>query len=228
MNLKRRTQQKSFTIAAASLMVFSLSTPTFANGQGSIHDSLRSSTIYSDEKVNERVLDLFEDKEKATFLVKFAEKADTLSVAEEAKASASSLSKHESLNMQRSAVVSELKETALTSQEDVNAFLEQGIDNGDVEEFTSYFIVNGMAVTATKEIAEKLATFDSVEKILPNEERTLYTTVTEDAEKIESTIENVEWNVERVGAPEVWDMGIDGSGIVVASIDTGHSGTTLA
>jgi bacillopeptidase F len=27
--------------------------------------------------------------------------------------------------------------------------------------------------------------------------------------------------VERVGAPQVWDMGIDGAGIVVASIDTG-------
>lgn len=221
MNLKSRIQQKSFAIAAASLMVVSLSTPTFANGQGSIHDSLRNSTIYSDEKVSERVLDLFEDQEKATFLVKFAENADTLSIAKEAKKSASSLSKHEALTIQRSAVVSELKETALTSQDDVHVFLEEAIENGDVEEFTSYFIVNGMAVTATKEIAEKLATFDSVEKILPNEERTLYTTVTEDAEEIESTIENVEWNVERVRAPEVWDMGIDGSGIVVASIDTG-------
>ena len=34
-------------------------------------------------------------------------------------------------------------------------------------------------------------------------------------------MENVEWNVERVDAPAVWDQGIDGTGTVVASIDTG-------
>src|SRR5690606_24415810 len=37
----------------------------------------------------------------------------------------------------------------------------------------------------------------------------------------QSEITNVEWNVERVGAPAVWNMGIDGTGTVVASIDTG-------
>ena len=35
------------------------------------------------------------------------------------------------------------------------------------------------------------------------------------------TIANVEWNVERVNAPETWALGIDGTGTVVASLDTG-------
>jgi serine protease AprX len=31
----------------------------------------------------------------------------------------------------------------------------------------------------------------------------------------------VEWNISRIGAPEVWDLGFTGAGIVVASLDTG-------
>ncbi|PAV27584.1 peptidase S8, partial [Virgibacillus profundi] len=85
----------------------------------------------------------------------------------------------------------------------------------------SYYIVNGIAVTATKEVAEKIATFAEVEKILPNETRELFTTVSKNAKTPQSEIANVEWNVERVGAPAVWDMGFDGTGTVVASIDTG-------
>ena len=49
--------------------------------------------------------------------------------------------------------------------------------SGNVDEFNSYFIVNGMAVTATKEVAEKIAAFAEVEKILPNEERQLHETI---------------------------------------------------
>src|SRR5690606_25593450 len=34
-------------------------------------------------------------------------------------------------------------------------------------------------------------------------------------------VNSLAWGVERIGAPEVWSMGIDGSGVVVAAIDTG-------
>ena len=37
----------------------------------------------------------------------------------------------------------------------------------------------------------------------------------------QAQLANIEWNIERVNAPQAWDMGIDGSGTVVASIDTG-------
>ena len=60
-------------------------------------------------------------------------------------------------------------------------YLEQEAAKGNAEDIKSYHIVNGMAVTATKEVAEKIATFAEVEKILPNETRELYTaTITED------------------------------------------------
>src|SRR5699024_4330694 len=39
--------------------------------------------------------------------------------------------------------------------------------------------------------------------------------------KSHSTEENTPWNVDQIYAPEVWEKGFDGSGIVVASIDSG-------
>jgi subtilisin family serine protease len=36
---------------------------------------------------------------------------------------------------------------------------------------------------------------------------------------------NAEWGVDNVGAPAVWAMGIDGSGVIVNTIDTGVRGT---
>ncbi|MBO1914183.1 protease inhibitor I9 family protein, partial [Microvirga sp. 3-52] len=80
---------------------------------------------------------------------------------------------------------------------------------------------NGMAVTATKEVAQKIAAFAEVEKILPNETRELHEATVTDEEAPQSTLANVEWNVERVNAPGAWAQGFDGTGTVVASIDTG-------
>ena len=43
----------------------------------------------------------------------------------------------------------------------------------------------------------------------------------DDVKAPQAQLANIEWNIERVNAPQAWDMGIDGSGTVVASIDTG-------
>lgn len=225
MRKRKRRQVKAMSIAATFLMTFSLIAPGVSNAESSnkLHESLNDSNKVTEAKVSDRLIKEFKDDEQVTFLVKFNEKADTKKIAEESKATSSkaNLSAQKTELIQRSAVVSELKSTSLTSQANVKQFLEKELENGNVKDFNSYFIVNGMAVTATKEVAEKIATFQEVEKILPNETRELFTTVTENAKAPASEIANVEWNVERVGAPGVWDMGIDGSGTVVASIDTG-------
>ena len=132
------------------------------------------------------------------------------------------LSAHDAKFQQRSAVVSDLKSVSIESQQGVVEYLESEMASGNVEDFNSYFIVNGMAVTATKEVAEKIAAFAEVEKILPNEERQLHETIVKaDEVAPQSELANVEWNVERVNAPAAWALGIDGSGTVVASLDTG-------
>ncbi|RLL46964.1 DUF3823 domain-containing protein [Oceanobacillus piezotolerans] len=229
-------QNRTFSIVLTILMVFSLLTPglAFANSAGDVTMSVNNTKETAAEKVHANVLKQFKEDDKVTFLVKFAEKADPMKVAEIARKDAekASLSAYNLEYIQRSAVISELKTVASTSQEKVLAYLEKEEEKGNAANIHPYYIVNGIAVTATKEVAEKIASFTEVEKVLPDEKRQLVTRI--DKESIQSKAEgktksktkqnspqNVEWSVNRIGAPSVWDMGIDGTGIVVANIDTG-------
>ncbi|MEK5214317.1 S8 family serine peptidase [Psychrobacillus sp. FSL H8-0487] len=225
---KKKSQTKVLSVVASVLMTFSLVAPNVVSAEtaSKLHQSFRdsnSNSISAKDKLNSRLLESFKSDDKVTFLIKFKEKSDSLQVAREAKerAEKANLSSHNTKLIQRSAVVSELKSTSLESQQTVTEFLEQEVAKGNAKDVESYYIVNGMSVTATQEIAEKLATFPEVEKILPNETRQLFTTKTENAVVPKAETANIEWNVERVKAPEVWEMGIDGAGTVVASIDTG-------
>jgi bacillopeptidase F len=206
-------------------MIFSLIAPglTFAEANGKVNHSLRDSKEMMENKVGKSLQKQLESDEKVTFLIKFKETTDTMKVAAEARESAqkANLSAMKQEHQQRSAVISALKQTAMESQAGVLDFLEEAETEGQAEDIQAYHIVNGVAVTATKEVAEKIATFPEVEKLLPNEQRQLIRAVETDAEVPENKTAEIEWNIDRVGAPAVWDMGIDGQGAVVASIDTG-------
>src|SRR5699024_12497212 len=116
----------------------------------------------------------------------------------------------------QAAAVTELKEYALREQQDVLAYLEKDERSGQVENVQTYFSVNGIAVTGSKEVAENIAAYPEVEKVLPNEERELFTTSATDeaVKKPEANLDQVEWNIEKVKAPQVWDKGINGQGAV--------------
>lgn len=226
LKVMRKRQSKVVSLAATFLMTFSLIAPGISSAETSnkLHQSVSDSKQVTKEKMSSELTKQFKDDDKVTFLVKFKEKADVMKVAKEAKKKAekANLSAQKIEHSQRSAVISELKTMALESQINVKDFVAGQKKKGNVDDFRSFHIVNGMSVTATKEIAEKIAAFPEVEKILPNEERKLFdVTVDKKAKKIKSKAANVEWNIERVGAPAVWNMGIDGTGIVVASIDSG-------
>ncbi|MFJ5714199.1 S8 family serine peptidase [Neobacillus sp. NPDC093127] len=224
MKKKKQFHVRLFSIVAAVIMVFSLLSPGLANAKSTktpylyVNDSQKAAK----EKISNRLLDTYKKEDKVTFLIKFKEKADTANAIKRTKAIAKQekLTANKEKFIQRSAVVSELKATAQVEQQNVLKYLKQEVHKGNVESFNSYFIVNGMAVTATKEVAEKIATFSEVEKVLPNETRQLFVSTTNE-ESPQSNLANVEWNVERVGAPALWEKGIDGTGVVVASIDSG-------
>ncbi|GJM76781.1 hypothetical protein HMSSN036_89970 [Paenibacillus macerans] len=110
--------------------------------------------------------------------------------------------------------------------------------SGEVKDYKSYFIVNAMAVTSTKEVLDQIALFPEVEKILPNEERFLdkveidkqgaagqgasvKDAAADHAGAAAVKPSSVEWNIAQVNRPEVWAQGIDGTGIVVANLDSG-------
>lgn len=224
MRKKRKSQVRLFSILSTLLMIFSLMSPGFvmAESQNKPYEALYDAKTLAKEKVSERLTKQFDEEDQVRFLVKFKETAHVMEVAEEAKQKAKEqdLSAFRQKHAQRSAVLSALKTTASTSQAKVKQYLEEEIEKGNAENLNTFYIVNGLAITATKEIAEKLASFPEVEKILPNETRYLIETEVTDVVP-KSNLENVEWNIERVNAPDAWALGFDGEGTVVANLDSG-------
>ncbi|MFO1445633.1 S8 family serine peptidase [Bacillus sp. Bva_UNVM-123] len=195
------------------------------------HTSLKKAAIEkTTNKINNKLLEQFGKQEKVTFLIKFKEQADTVKAAVDAenKALTQKLTPAKAKYLKRSAVLSSLRSTAIETQGPVSDFLQKQENAGNAKDIESFYIVNAIAVTATKNVMEQVATFPEVEKILPNETRQLYTPeVVTSKPSLQLGVEtkantnSIEWNIERVGAPAVWEMGIDGAGTVVASIDTG-------
>ncbi|MCM3456518.1 S8 family serine peptidase [Heyndrickxia oleronia] len=235
--MKRKKVKKATSVLATVLMSVSLLTPSFANAESlsvtkKPHTSLFDSKGgVTSSKVSERLLQQFKsDNDQVTFLIKFKEQADTKKVAKKAaeNANKANLSAVKTELAKRSAVVSELRATAMSTQAEVIKFLEKEQKNGNVKDFESFYIVNGMAVTATKEVMQKLSSFEAVGKVLPNETRQLFSNVIQAPNKVvkpavepKEKTNSIEWNIDRVGAPQVWNMGIDGTGTVIAGIDTG-------
>ncbi|MGG1572904.1 S8 family serine peptidase [Fictibacillus sp. NRS-1165] len=206
------------------------------------HVSMKKASATGGAKISSKLQKQFDDKDLVTFLIRFKEQADTEKAAKEAaqKAKQKKLSAFKTELNKRSAVVSELRATAMAAHAGVKQYLTQQKKEGNAKDIRSYFIVNGMAVTATKTVMEKVASFPEVDKVLPNEIRHIQP-VQEAKGKAIPTIEaakaskesakaaketkaepaSVKWNIDRVSAPQVWNMGIDGSGTVVANIDTG-------
>src|SRR5690625_4716369 len=135
---KKQKQVRAFSILASVIMIFSLITPglTFAESTGKVSQSLNESNANVQNKVSNGLQSQFENEDKVTFLIKFTETADVMNVAEEARDSAqnANLSASGQEHVQRSAVVSELKSTAMESQEKAKQFLEEQEEKGNAED----------------------------------------------------------------------------------------------
>ncbi|GII91897.1 S8 family serine peptidase [Sinosporangium siamense] len=86
-------------------------------------------------------------------------------------------------------------------------------------DFTPYWLVNSIRVTGDSALAESIAKFSQVTRIDPV--RTVQLPKPEPA-KAKARVNAVEWNLDRVNAPRVWnELRVRGEGVVVANIDTG-------
>ena len=193
------------------------------------YTSVKEAALTSNKsKINSKLTKQFDKQKEVTFLIKFKQQANTLEIATEAGKNAISqkASPAKAKYMKRSAVVSSLRSTAIETQVNVKDYLKKQEKAGKAKNTKSFYIVNGMAVTATKEVMEQIAAFPEVEKILPNETRQLHKAVkSQETSQAKASVNNqkdsIEWNLKNIGVPSVWKSGIDGSGTVVASIDTG-------
>ncbi|MPZ29083.1 MAG: S8 family serine peptidase, partial [Micromonosporaceae bacterium] len=111
-------------------------------------------------------------------------------------------------------VYDRLTQTAETSQAGLRELLEaEGVA------YKPYWISNTILVTGDADLLTRIADRPEVDEILADR---VYQIPKPIAGTPEETIDAIEWNIDRVNAPQVWsDFGVRGEGIVVGSIDTG-------
>ncbi|GGL04578.1 hypothetical protein Sme01_65840 [Sphaerisporangium melleum] len=86
-------------------------------------------------------------------------------------------------------------------------------------DFTPFWIVNTIKVTGDAGLAADIAALPEVASIEPDQ-----TSPSPDPQPgvAQAATGNVEWNVDRINAPKVWnELGDRGEGVVIASLDTG-------
>ena len=111
-------------------------------------------------------------------------------------------------------VYNRLVETAHRTQQGILQHLQtEGLS------YQSFYIYNALNVTGSRSTLEWLAARPDVARIVPLPDPH------PDPVTVERTVitapEAVRWNLLRVGAPDVWAMGFDGSGLVIANNDSG-------
>lgn len=190
---------------------------------------LESTKTQAKDKIQKTLISKFTtDTTKVTYLVKLKDQVDTTNVAENAasKAKKQGLSAYKTKLLKKSTIVSELKIKADETQSSIKTYLDSEKKNGNVSKYEDFWIVNGLSVTGTKAVMEKLAAMPEVESICAeNIEQLTDTSSTASKSSVTSantpSTENVEPNIRQISAPQAWQLGYTGTGIVVGSIDTG-------
>ncbi|MFA5352826.1 MAG: S8 family serine peptidase [Thermodesulfovibrionales bacterium] len=111
----------------------------------------------------------------------------------------------------RSAVTKALRGLADRSQGDVRSHLERR----GAKVISSLWLVNGMAATVRANEIRALASLPGVESVRPD--AVVFAPGTATATQAVAP----EWNLNAIRAPELWNMGYRGAGVVIASMDTG-------
>ncbi len=129
----------------------------------------------------------------------------------------------ENKNTRREFVISELKFFSEKSQHEILSFLNTQ-KNGKVSNITSHWLSNSISCKTTKEIIQQLSERDDILIIGRNVDRNALLSSqqsavsSQHAGKAEPEITS---NVMQVNAPEVWEQGYTGEGVLVAILDTG-------
>ncbi|MCE5170640.1 S8 family serine peptidase [Paenibacillus profundus] len=229
---------------ALTIILFVTSAPGALAMSGETNDSamlMMSESQQADAqvgKVDAALFEQFASQKYLTYIVKLKEQvnveaASTLAAKYSAFSGETSAKRKQTV---RSFVLNSLMETADRAQSPLLDELEAGKRSGTVQDFRAYYIVNAVAVTSTQDVMERLSTRSDVEAVTPNHTYTLDTLESPEEEVQPRSLHtmndmnamngtegkpNVPWNLRNINAPQVWEMGIDGTGIVVANMDSG-------
>ena len=173
------------------------------------------------KKITPEIQRELENEEYVEVLVKLNQQVDTEKVSREAVNAVSATTEaRQRKEFVRSRVVEALRKNAENQQKGLLKYLEAEKSRGRVQELRSYYIVNMVFVKALPEVIHHISRRPETKVILPNEKIAL--TLPQGEEFEADSHPTIQWNVERVGAPQVWEtFNSTGSGVVVGMIDTG-------
>ncbi|MCC2251086.1 S8 family serine peptidase [Virgibacillus sp. AGTR] len=179
--------------------------------------------------IQSKLVKTFDKTDYVRYLVILKDQVNTVQLAESAKKEAiqAKLSTAKAKQLKQRTVVSALQENAEKTQQDLKSLLKKQKQSGNIKQFHSYFIVNAFSVTGNEKSVERIAKSKQVKSIILDEQQQLLPIEEDNTFAVKQTdnqSEDTEWNIERVGAPEVWERNITGEGTVVANIDSGVEG----
>lgn len=127
--------------------------------------------------------------------------------------------------IRREFVINELKLFSEKSQQEVLSIINSEKRNGKVSDITTHWLSNSITCTTTKDVIYDLSKRDDILMIGHNVDRNALltgnsqpTTVDTDDTKTEPEVTS---NLIQINAPEVWEQGYTGEGVLVAILDTG-------
>jgi len=127
------------------------------------------------------------------------------------------------LRRRHETVVLALQQTAQATQGDILARLRELQADGRIGDFQPFWIANCLRVDADQAVIEELAGRPDVKRVYFNYPLELIEPVAVSTEA-PGLLRGPEPGVVAVRAPEVWAMGITGTGVLVATLDTGVDG----
>lgn len=223
----------AFTYAAVGTSVDSSASTVLSNAAMAYDEKVMDSkpSDGGHQVIDPKLLQAFQSNGVETYIIKLKEQPDMKAISQHALQW--SKEKGESSAKQtrtvRNFIVNSLMSTADQSQSGIIQQLRQMESAGDVREFHPYYIVNAIAVTSTKAAMEKLAARDEIEKILPNHTYTLQSEIVSKSKltgaQSAAGNQEVPWNLRNINAAQAWELGFDGTGVVVANMDSGVDGT---
>lgn len=132
---------------------------------------------------------------------------------------------------QRKAVIGELSETAVKSQRQLIDLLESYEQQGRAKDIETFYIVNAIAAYVDADGIKEIARRSDVKLVHLNKKIRSVQPIRTLTRSARALGEGIEWGVQSIGAPRVWDeLNIDGTGVTVGVIDSGvnykHSAIT--
>ncbi|MEE8573281.1 MAG: S8 family serine peptidase, partial [Gemmatimonadota bacterium] len=125
------------------------------------------------------------------------------------------------------AVLGALQDAAGRSQGAVTDYLDARQSEGTIRGYTTHWLVNSVVVVGTVDAIRELALRDDVEVIEPDLVVELIEPIVDEKGSARDGSRGIGMapGIEAVNAPRVWrELGIDGTGVIVANMDTGVDG----